>query len=74
MKCTSCGNEVKWVDDYDEFCTSCCVKYKEIDLIASGYEWTCPKCKELKTEIEFMTQVSCLKCRLTFSVDQYPRH
>jgi len=67
MKCNSCGKSVKWIDDYNE-----CMECIEIDLIAIGYEWTCPKCEELKIEIEFMTQVSCLKCRLTFSVDQYP--
>ncbi len=25
---------------------------KSVDLIASGYEWTCPKCYKLNLEIE----------------------
>ena len=41
MECMSCGKNVKWIDDYDEFCMNCL----EVDLTPSGYEWTCPKCK-----------------------------
>ena len=24
-----------------------------VDVIASGYEWTCPKCEHFNTEIEY---------------------
>jgi uncharacterized protein (DUF983 family) len=44
---------------------------KEVELIASGYEWTCPECEELKTEIEIKETVECKECGKQFSVADY---
>lgn len=30
-----------------------------VDLIASGYEWVCPKCGKLNHEIEVTETVTC---------------
>lgn len=37
------------------------VRYSQIrvDVIASGYEWWCPKCERLNKEIECTTKVTC---------------
>ncbi len=37
-----------------------------VDLIASGYEWICPKCEHFNTEIEITTQVKCNQCERVF--------
>jgi DNA-directed RNA polymerase subunit RPC12/RpoP len=42
-----------------------------VDLIASGYEWTCPKCDTLNEEIEVTEKVSCRNCRRIFKVQDY---
>jgi hypothetical protein len=42
-----------------------------VDLIASGYEWTCPKCETLNEEIAVTEKVSCRKCRRIFNVEDY---
>jgi DNA-directed RNA polymerase subunit RPC12/RpoP len=42
-----------------------------VDLIASGYEWTCPKCEMLNEEIEVAEKVSCRNCRRIFKVQDY---
>ena len=34
---------------------------EQVDMIASGYEWTCPDCGRLNPEIEALTQVICGK-------------
>jgi len=47
---------------------------QSVELIASGYEWTCPnpKCEEyLNKEIEVKEKVKCRKCRRTFIVVDY---
>lgn len=44
-----------------------------VDLIASGYEWTCPKCKELNRIIEYREQVTCSTCSTTFNTNP-PEH
>ena len=47
---------------------------QRVELIASGYEWTCPnpKCKEhLNHEIEVKEKVKCRKCKRTFTVEEY---
>jgi hypothetical protein len=38
---------------------------ESVDLIASGYEWTCPKCDKLNHEIEFKYGEK-VKCRATW--------
>ena len=40
---------------------------EEVTLIASGYEWECPKCKYLNIEIEANDQVKCTHCYKKFS-------
>lgn len=45
-----------------------------VELIASGYEWTCPnpKCEEhLNHEIEVKATVKCKKCKRTYPVSDY---
>jgi DNA-directed RNA polymerase subunit RPC12/RpoP len=42
-----------------------------VDLIASGYEWTCPKCETLNEEIEVTEKVSCRNCGRIFKVQDY---
>jgi uncharacterized protein (DUF983 family) len=40
-----------------------------VELIASGYEWTCPTCGEFNREIEIPSSVTCKKCRMEFWVE-----
>jgi DNA-directed RNA polymerase subunit RPC12/RpoP len=40
-----------------------------IELIASGYEWTCPHCNHLNNEIEIPENVVCSKCKREYEVD-----
>ena len=45
---------------------------ERIELIASGYEWTCPRCDEFNEEIEVKEEVCCRKCGKEFEVlDHY---
>lgn len=37
-----------------------------VDVIASGYEWICPKCEHFNTEIEYTEQVKCSMCERVF--------
>ena len=39
---------------------------KTVELIASGYEWTCPECDKLNHEIEVTVTVKC-KCGQSYS-------
>jgi DNA-directed RNA polymerase subunit RPC12/RpoP len=43
-----------------------------VEIIASGYEWTCSHCETLNNEIEITTYVICSKCRRKFFV--YDHH
>jgi hypothetical protein len=43
---------------------------EKINLIASGYEWECPKCKNFQREIEATLTVTCKECKNTFEVDE----
>jgi ribosomal protein L37AE/L43A len=38
----------------------------KIDLIASGYEWECPKCKNFNKEIALKSVYTCDKCGKEF--------
>ena len=44
---------------------------KKIDLIAAGYEWVCPSCKEHNEEICGSETVTCgnSECEEIFKVD-----
>lgn len=44
-----------------------------VDIIASGYEWICPKCEHFNTEIEYTKQVQCNQCERVFLTDP-PEH
>ncbi len=44
---------------------------EEVELIASGYEWTCPACDELNSLIETTESVTCKECGRDFKVDSY---
>ena len=46
---------------------------KIVDVIASGYEWICPRCKSINHEIEYHVAVSCGKCGETFGTNP-PEH
>jgi DNA-directed RNA polymerase subunit RPC12/RpoP len=43
----------------------------KVDLIASGYEWECPKCDQLNKEIEVTENVTCEECKSVFEVADY---
>ena len=43
---------------------------ESVDLIASGYEWTCPECELLNHEIEITETVECHKCKKRYLVDE----
>lgn len=44
-----------------------------VDIIAKGYEWICPKCEFLNTEIEYTKQVQCFICERVFETNP-PKH
>ena len=45
--------------------------FYSIELISSGYEWTCPDCDTLNEEIEITPAVTCCKCKKKFMVAEY---
>ena len=44
---------------------------QKVELIASGYEWICPKCEMPIHEIEVTPIVICPFCRERYEVDDY---
>jgi len=46
---------------------------KTVELIASGYEWTCPQCGDFQREIEAKAKVRCGKCNTEFATEP-PKH
>lgn len=40
-----------------------------VDIIASGYEWVCPKCEHFNMEIEYTEQVRCFLCERVFETN-----
>ena len=46
---------------------------RTVDVIASGYEWICPKCEYFNKEIEHTEQVQCNQCRRVFETNP-PEH
>ena len=51
------------------------IEEEVVELIAAGYEWTCPDCDELNCEIEITEQVTCAQCKRVFKVmDAYHAH
>jgi len=41
--------------------------------LASGYEWTCPRCGDFQREIEAKSKVTCRKCNTEFATEP-PEH
>ena len=41
-------------------------KMEEVELIASGYEWTCPNCDALNNETEITAVVKCEGCHYLY--------
>lgn len=39
---------------------------RQVDIIASGYEWICPDCETFNTEIEITETVKCVCCDAEF--------
>ena len=48
-------------------------KMESVDLIASGYEWHCPKCENFNREIEWKEHLRCSVCGTKFEAN-YPEH
>jgi len=44
-----------------------------VDVIASGYEWICPKCDKLNREIEYKEFYVCQDCEQEVRAD-IPEH
>jgi protein-arginine kinase activator protein McsA len=44
-----------------------------VPMIASGYDWDCPKCERANHEIEYLEKVTCKECHATFSTNP-PEH
>lgn len=43
---------------------------EQVDLIASGYEWTCPECERLHHEIEILEKVYCIVCDIHYETGE----
>lgn len=43
--------------------------FESVNLIAGGYEWTCPICNSLNEEIEATETVNCKGCNTTFKTN-----
>ena len=44
---------------------------EEVELIASGDDWECPKCDGRNHEIETRESVTCAECGKIYSVSDY---
>ena len=42
-----------------------------VELIAAGYEWTCPNCEQINKEIEVTERVECDHCHANYDVAAY---
>ena len=45
---------------------------EEVDMIASGYEWICPKCETFHQVIEIpkVEEATCKKCHEQFQIGE----
>lgn len=43
----------------------------DIELVASGYEWYCPKCNEMNNIPEVTEIVTCEKCNQLYATGYY---
>lgn len=46
---------------------------ESVDLIASGYDWTCPNCGLCQNVIEYGEKVTCRDCEHTYTANS-PEH
>ena len=44
---------------------------ESVELIASGYEWNCPKCENFNRETGVPEKVTCKECKTVCAVDDY---
>lgn len=81
--CEACGSECGTKEEYpqdtryetadgEKWCLDC-MEQIEVDVIASGYEWTCPICENLNNVIAFKNKVVCQECERTFEAS-CPEH
>lgn len=63
VRCSELWDEFELEQDVDE--------PDSVDLIASGYEWICPKCDTLNKEIETSERVTCSSCGASWPVSDY---
>ena len=59
--CNNCGKASDPLRDHpssDELLCDTCYDKEPVDLIASGYEWTCPECGDLIKEIGIKEHVT----------------
>ncbi len=66
----------------DDYCPKCGIVYsihegdgscplakdEIVDLIASGYEWTCPSCEKLNEEMEIPKDFVICECGQSFRI------
>lgn len=45
--------------------------FEMVDIIASGYEWTCPECDRLNHEVETLSFVTCRGCDRHFLTGEF---
>ena len=48
-------------------------KQQTVAVVASGYEWICPKCEHLNRMAGYRSDVECEKCCEEFAAD-LPHH
>jgi len=66
--CDNCGNYDALLQAVDNSRTGrsylChdCAPTQTVALIASGYEWVCPRCRTFNREIEVTERVICSNC------------
>jgi transcription elongation factor Elf1 len=62
--------------DIDTFERECQKEQEEVDLIASGYDWTCPSCGQWNTVIEIPSDemVTCGTCEKSFKISMDFHH
>jgi len=49
------------------------IELEPVEIIASGYEWICPKCKTLNKihEIPLEEIVKCIHCNTKFRIEDF---
>lgn len=48
-----------------------CLPVESVELVASGYEWSCKMCDKLNHEIEVKLCVKCTECGAEFTVAEW---